>query len=283
MRVAKGEITDRDWRRLQAEHPDLLQNVYEGGRSIEWNEVDRAEHPQFGQGQARHALVSAEEDFARACADILPLLPEEEAVLVFENPLVVGRQREMEQAVEEAQLARQESNVRHIQDAQAHRAQLENLQERLARGERAEDEERERERERDTYHERERENTLKTRRRRCCCTVLVLALLGFAGAAYLKHLTGITPVGEHGLTAAADQTCANVTLPHAMRTCSGTKGDLCLVSQLGCEIGFYAFGPGLSRTISFKRFMFLFLFLFLEGEKMIRVANSSTQDRSAAM
>ena len=45
--VVKRAIGPGVWGRLRTRFPDLLQDVLEG-RSIQWDEVDAAEHPKFG-------------------------------------------------------------------------------------------------------------------------------------------------------------------------------------------------------------------------------------------
>ena len=37
------------------------------GRSIRWEEVDGAEHPQVGRGRARQAMLGAEQDWVVVC------------------------------------------------------------------------------------------------------------------------------------------------------------------------------------------------------------------------
>ena len=37
------------------------------GRSIRWEEVDGAEHPQVGRGRARKAMLGAEQDWVVVC------------------------------------------------------------------------------------------------------------------------------------------------------------------------------------------------------------------------
>jgi hypothetical protein len=51
VRVARESLSAEAWRALQAARPELLSNVLEG-RSIAWEEVERAEYPQFGGGSA---------------------------------------------------------------------------------------------------------------------------------------------------------------------------------------------------------------------------------------
>ena len=52
------------WGRLRTKFPDLLQNVLEG-RSIQWDEVDAAEHPRFGS-RVDLPLVQDEENVLMA-------------------------------------------------------------------------------------------------------------------------------------------------------------------------------------------------------------------------
>jgi hypothetical protein len=57
------ERTDRaTWDDLRRQHPELLTNVIMG-RSIRWEELDTAEHPQLGQGRPQVTLRGQEQQF----------------------------------------------------------------------------------------------------------------------------------------------------------------------------------------------------------------------------
>jgi hypothetical protein len=62
VRLVKESTDSQTWNMLQQEHPNVLRDVIRG-RSITWEELDTAEHPEFGRGQARKALRSLEDEF----------------------------------------------------------------------------------------------------------------------------------------------------------------------------------------------------------------------------
>ena len=53
VREVKSTVRPDVWERVRFEHADLLADVAEGGRSVDWDEVDRAEHPWFGDNRDR--------------------------------------------------------------------------------------------------------------------------------------------------------------------------------------------------------------------------------------
>lgn len=64
VRAAKESVASEVWLQLQQEQAGLLEDVIEG-RSISWAELDAAEHPQIGAGNAREAAQRAVEELVR--------------------------------------------------------------------------------------------------------------------------------------------------------------------------------------------------------------------------
>ncbi len=59
VRVVKERMDSGTWKKLKQEHPTILSGVVRG-RSISWEELETAEHPKFGKGQAPERLKSLE-------------------------------------------------------------------------------------------------------------------------------------------------------------------------------------------------------------------------------
>ncbi len=60
VRLVKQRMDAQTWNSLRRQYPNILKDVI-GGRSIMWEELDTAEHPQFGIGMAREKLRDLEE------------------------------------------------------------------------------------------------------------------------------------------------------------------------------------------------------------------------------
>ncbi len=61
LRVVKARMDAGLWEQLRRENPNLLADVIKG-RSIAWEEIDTAEHAQFGRGTARDTLRTLEQE-----------------------------------------------------------------------------------------------------------------------------------------------------------------------------------------------------------------------------
>jgi hypothetical protein len=72
VRLVKEKINRNTWESLRQQHPHLLTSVFMG-RSIRWEELDTAEHPQVGQGRSQEQLRRLEEQFiARLFSSSVP-------------------------------------------------------------------------------------------------------------------------------------------------------------------------------------------------------------------
>ncbi len=60
VRAAKESVAAAVWEELRGRQAQVLEDVIEG-RSIAWSELDHAEHPQLGVGNARHHALRAAE------------------------------------------------------------------------------------------------------------------------------------------------------------------------------------------------------------------------------
>jgi hypothetical protein len=61
VRVVKDKMSKQAWADLRRANPNVLTDVIRG-RNITWEEVDAAEHPQFGGGKARDTLKKLERE-----------------------------------------------------------------------------------------------------------------------------------------------------------------------------------------------------------------------------